>query len=865
MQKRIFFVFVVVSIALLGAISVQAQGQTILTVVVPDFWRNLVEDSETLVADFEAQYGVDVQIEYSNDGLGAGPTDADSVSEYSEDLAEYLELGDVVYAQEDWLTPEVTRSGYVMDLMPLINADMNLNPNDFYPAVWQSFQWDGGMWAMPVSTDTLFFDYIPQAFDDAGIAYPNMNWTIDDFANAARALTSYDDDNQVELAGAQVSNQSRAVLFYAFLGHGFYDSSAYPDSPGLNSADLAYILEVWAELLDEGVLIAGGGGGGFRQGNNDIPIRIGSGGEITITVEDDTQAPPGGLNFDADAPERALTYLPNGFTVLQTNGFAISNGTQNPQLAYELVRYLSEQQAVANADVTSEGARISYFTDAANSPVTVNVERSDADTALVQDALYNGVPTSELRFSRYLNIAVNSVRSGIDGVSALQEAELDALAVLDAMSNLEVNLTVALPASATVTQDQIVLNFQIAGIGGQLANQDEWDALAAEFAAQDPEVGAVNIELLGGRQAATGDIECAYYTNTTFVTIDPETMLALDPLLFSDMNYNVNDLPVGVLELMQVNGMTYGLPMTLQPLMLTYNPELFAQAGLPEPIGGWTISEFSNALEMLQFVVEEGDPSFSPQGNTTASLLMLMAAEGGMPIDFSTNPPQLDFTSPETMIAMQTVLDWAKDGTIEFSGTAGFGGGGGRGGGGFGANTNAPISASFFGGGRGGGDNNNDSELTTYPVGINTPVALDVGAGYISNDTANPEACYRWLSFVATNPYVFTDSMPALLFMLNNSLVVDSLGNETIAAYQQVADMLYDPSVFSINSSDPIILTWLGRAFDAYVQDDADLLTELELAQQYTADYLSCTATLDDSATLFDLGACVEVVDSAAS
>lgn len=859
MQKRTFFLFLAV-VSLMGVISAQAQDQPILVVVVPQFWENLVEDSDAVTADFEAQYAVDVIFEYSNSNLGAGPTNADAVADYSENLVDYLELADVVYTG-NWLTPGVTRPGYVLDLMPLINADMNLNPNDFYPAIWQSFQWDGGMWALPTSAETLLLDYVPEKFDEVGIAYPNANWTIDDFAFAVRELATYDDDNEVELPGAQISNQARAGLFYAFLGHGFYDSINFPDTPSLNSADLAYIIEVWDELLDEEVIVAGGGG--FGPAFDEIPIRIGSGGQfnIAISVDDEENAPPGGLNFEDDAPERMLAPLPNGLAILAANGFAVSSGTQNPQLAYELSRYLSEQLAVANASVVGEPARLSYLTDAdaAGSFITINIERSPEDEALIEDALYNGVPTSELRFSRYLNVAINSVRSGTDGVTALQEAELDALATLEEMVNLDVNITVATPVIATVADDQILLEFEIAGFGGSLPNQDQWDTLAAEFSAQDPEVGAVTVDLLGARQLFTGSFNCAYYPSTLFVTIDPENMLALDPLLFSDMNYNVNDLPAGVLDLMQLNGLTYGIPMTVQPLMLNYNPEMFAQAGVPEPIGGWTISEFTNALELLQSIVEEGEPSFSPQGNTTAAILMLIFAQGGTPIDFTTDPPTLDFTSPQNVAAAQLVLDWARDGYIEYSGTGGFGGGGGGPGGGFGNNGVVPIGASFFA----GLGVPEDNRLTTYPVGISTPVALDVGAGYINSEMPYPEACYRWMSFIATRPYVFTGSMPALLPKLYDPIVIESIGDEAVAAYQQIADMLNDPSIVSVNTGDPFVVTWLSQAFDAYVLEDADLLTELELAEQYTRDYLACTAELEDTASLFDTQACVQEVNSA--
>src|SRR5690606_22747301 len=105
-----------------------------------------------------------------------------------------------------------------------------------------------------------------------------------------------------------------------------------------------------------------------------------------------------------------------------------------------------------------------------------------------------------------------------------------------------------------------------------LPNQAEWDEVIADFVAQDPQVGAVDLDLinlgrglLGGGDTETYD--CTYYPNTLFTDIDDELLLALDPLLFSDPNYDVGDLPFGTLELVQLNGVTYGLPITVQPQM----------------------------------------------------------------------------------------------------------------------------------------------------------------------------------------------------------------------------------------------------------------------------------------------------------
>ena len=222
-----------------------------------------------------------------------------------------------------------------------------------------------------------------------------------------------------------------------------------------------------------------------------------------------------------------------------------------------------------------------------------------------------------------------------------------------------------------------------------------------------------------------------------FVDIDDELLLALDPLLFSAPDYNVGDLPFGALELTQLNGFTYGLPITIQPQMLQYNPDTFAQASVPEPIGGWSISEFGDSLAALDTVLDEETAPFTATGFDNTYLLMLVAAQGGLPVDSSTTPPTIDFTSPESLSAVQLVLDWVDAGYIDQGDPEG-------GGFAFGAGGGSPITPTFFA----GLFSDPNLNFTTYPEGTGyTPVSFDVGAGYISVDSDVPEACFRWLSF----------------------------------------------------------------------------------------------------------------------
>jgi|GEM_PF-3048014 len=53
------------------------------------------------------------------------------------------------------------------------------------------------------------------------------------------------------------------------------------------------------------------------------------------------------------------------------------------------------------------------------------------------------------------------------------------------------------------------------------------------------------------------------------------------------------------LELARFGGKVYGLPVMISPMLVTYNRQLFEQAGLKQPEPGWTWSDFDNAVKRL--------------------------------------------------------------------------------------------------------------------------------------------------------------------------------------------------------------------------------------------------------------------------
>ena len=84
------------------------------------------------------------------------------------------------------------REGIVEPLDPYINGDNPLDMSIFYPGVASFGQVGGTTYFLTKDYSPLVLYYNKDMFDEAGLEYPNENWTWDDLLNAAQKLTGKD-------------------------------------------------------------------------------------------------------------------------------------------------------------------------------------------------------------------------------------------------------------------------------------------------------------------------------------------------------------------------------------------------------------------------------------------------------------------------------------------------------------------------------------------------------------------------------------------------------------------------------------------------------------------------------------------------
>jgi ABC-type glycerol-3-phosphate transport system substrate-binding protein len=834
MRKRLILIGLIVAVLAVFAVPgvglrAQESGGVTLTIAVSDFMRDIF--NERLIKDYEASHpGIKVKLVGGNNEI---PFATNGTDKYFEALEKLANSADLIYVDFSRLnSPLATQAGYFLNLAPLITSDSTLNTDDYVPSIWRNYQWDNGMWAIPMSASAYVLTYDVEAFDKAGLSYPNARWTIDDLANAARTLGQKDAEGKVTSPGLAVFPEATALLILSLLNDTLVDNSTIPNTPHIDKPSLEAILDVWVDLEQEGWI-------GSDFGNAPMSVA------------------PAEFIMGQQGRKLAGSLLPGGKAGLEVQGFAISQGTQHPQEAYELAKYLSSQSALSMRFMATSALKNppTQVPGGDNGIQFVGPEISPEAKQLIADAVANGLTLADFRYADFMLAAITKMKQdGLDAKSALQTAQLAAVtaqqAAIAQKEKLVIVVATPIPQQAA-NPGEITLNFGMTSFMMPFPNRDKWDQLLADFAANDPEVGQVNFNI--SPRSGGDDNDCYYLPYNGVADADLSKLLSLDPLLSADTSFDKNDLIGNIMSQVQRDNKTWAMPISIEPSILRYDSEAFKTANVPEPESGWTMDSFMDALRALK-TDSQTDAPFVPRGigGTGQYLLMLIAANGGLPLDYRTTPATLNFTDPATIEAIQQILDMAKQGYIKYEKMA-----------------NPPFKAMMligigeerrdpiftdvlnaFAMNRGGeASNSGDSpyKLTTYPRGSKySALAYSLSTAYISADAQNPEACYRLIKTLAGHPELF-QAMPVRHSQINDPAVTAAQGADLAGLYAQLDTLLKDPNTVAFPSgfagggiSRQALEYWLFKAFDDYVLNDADLTTGLTEAQSMAQAFQEC-------------------------
>lgn len=190
-------------------------------------------------------------------------------------------------------------------------------------------------------------------------------------------------------------------------------------------------------------------------------------------------------------------------------------------------------------------------------------------------------------------------------------------------------------------------------------------------------------------------------------------------------------------ELGRVNGVRYGLPVSISPAMIMINEQVITRAGIQVPSTDWTWQDFQQALAATK------GAGITNQVTLQGIIDPFIRSYGGQLYD--ADKQQYTFDSPEAKKALQALQPFVKDGLVQtsMSGTIRIESGSTGPGGGAAVNPSAPAFMAF--GGvvfmRGG-----QSQSLPYPKGPNgrpSPATATVAA--VSANSANVEMATEYV------------------------------------------------------------------------------------------------------------------------
>jgi len=447
----------------------RAQTQPIvLTLAVENFMKDDLFNSNAgeLLKPFEdAHPGVTVKV-IAADGVYKS-LNYDSADTYFNDWQRYATTADVLFVRAFEITPEAVHGGYLLDLKSLTDTDKSFNADDFYAAALKSFQFDGGTWALPVSTGwAATLNYDPQAFDSVGLSYPTDHWTLDDLINAAHKLAQKDAAGKVTRAGIDMGMGGDNLLF-DLLGAPLFDQTVMPNLPQLNRPDVISFLNKWLAFQKEGIV---------------GPQRAQDTGILTYNAPFSVDTAYNNNPNNSESSKMVPALLPGGKAGVAPEGYAVSGGTHYPELAYALTQFLTTQLSdIYGTGILPARRSIGHLAQAQLG----SLYKADQHT-FIESAIEHATPQSDLRYFPEFWVSMYKVSSGQspDAATALYEAQANALKNLQlALARRQSTiLSVASPDLPPLAAGQRAIRFNVGTLYTDMLNRAAWDQALSQKA-----------------------------------------------------------------------------------------------------------------------------------------------------------------------------------------------------------------------------------------------------------------------------------------------------------------------------------------------------------------------------------------------
>ncbi len=837
-----------------GGASLDGQeGDTIITFAIDEWSRSMYEP---LAEEFNALHP-DITVQMATIPEFMAPDETEQFN-YARVLAT---TADTATLWGGW-SLAMGAGTYFRDLGPLIDSDPAFQADDFWPGILSACEdSEGRVIGIPTSGYFSGIYYNDKAFEEAGVPKPTPGWTWEDFRRTVTALarneggtTRYGFADRTYFSGSPLAS---IVDGYLYNTGGEIDADEIEELVkwyiDLANAKALYpiidpnsagqdIWQGWQELFtgeNRPAMWVGGlvepvpGSEGFYFSEGSDPWQ-----DMAISKEGFVPFPVGEGNAG------------NKTTPVSVQCLGISAGSTNPRAAWAWIDFLSRQWLVRDQSQVWELQQVP-----ARQSVAENVGYFKLLPAKVEEAVRFGMSNAWFGslYPNTLETIGQSIATHIAGTKDLDTALADAMVTLASIPQPTPDTTPVVvatpqpppPAGATV------INF-FTNRFGPGPEGDPMKTLAESYMEKHPDTYIkVSYDFQGRPDedymvGIADSFDCFAWYEPYFQDRAPEGLLSLNTLFSAEGSAFTGDYSPTQLDSFRYAGELYGLPLSIQTSIMSYNADLLARRGLQPPANDWTFDDFVDLMEAAS-TTSSSEKSYGFLANEWDDLLL--TGRGAKWADLESDPPQALFDTPEMLSALNWLADMINSGALLVQKDDNW----------------EEVSTAFGEGqvvfwlsqiGEPWGYYMPYGQSPKYKIGVAPMPEMSSSSNYyawgntiglfISQKTQEPQICWDFMKYISEEPGTFP-GVPARRSINQSAAWENKVGPEYAEAYRAALSQIKPRSEMTVTAYSPIswpFYTWRSEALRGVINGEQPRAL-LEAAQQKAEDYLTCMAVVD--------------------
>lgn len=240
----------------------------------------------------------------------------------------------------DTILPPLVEKKSIIDLMPFIEKDKEIEVDIYFPKVIEGLRYNGKLYGLPIYFGIEALVYNKDLFDKEGLKYPDDTWTWEDFTHASVKLTKRDVKDKASQYGALLPEYDMVIRSF---GGDFFDKEV--TKPVLDSVNTREALQFLLDLQDKHKVVPA-----MRELEGEDKFK--SGVQMFMTNRIGMFIAPSFIlatlneikNFKWDIASIPVRQGYPRVSPFATGNVSISSQCKNPEIAWEFAKFIAGKE-----------------------------------------------------------------------------------------------------------------------------------------------------------------------------------------------------------------------------------------------------------------------------------------------------------------------------------------------------------------------------------------------------------------------------------------------------------------------------------------------------------------------------------------